>query len=82
MTDRSFESSSAPSSSAVISSVLALVQWFQLDEQLGIFAANPGPYGRPFGNLAQPNLFATLLVMGLAAVMWMVRAESSPCRSR
>jgi hypothetical protein len=48
---------------------LMLAQWFQV----GLW----GPWiqllpneGRPFGNLIQPNHAATLLVLGLVALMW------------
>ena len=44
---------------------VALLQAFQTETVIGIFAANL-PFGaRPFGNLAQPNHFATLICMSI-----------------
>jgi len=60
---------------AFLSSLIALVQWFSLDEEFGIFVANPDLSGRPFANLAQPNLLGTLLVMGLGGVLWLSYAR-------
>jgi len=51
---------------AVISVLVAAIQWLRLELTLGIFAANRGPEMRPFGNLGQPNHLATLTLMGLA----------------
>jgi hypothetical protein len=54
----------------LISTGLCLFQWLRLEDWLGIFIANIGETGRPFGNIAQPNLLATLLVMSLVALAW------------
>jgi O-antigen ligase len=51
----------------MISTGLSLVQWLRLEDALGIFIANLGDTARPFANLAQPNLLATLLVMSVVA---------------
>lgn len=51
---------------ALISVGLALCQWLQLGG-LGIFLMDMPYGGRPYGNLAQPNQLATLLMLGLVA---------------
>lgn len=43
---------------------IAAHQWLGMGGQ-GIYAADLPPGGRPFGNLAQPNLLATLLLMSI-----------------
>jgi Virulence factor membrane-bound polymerase, C-terminal/Protein glycosylation ligase/O-Antigen ligase len=54
----------------LISTGLCFFQWLLLEDWLGIFIANIGATGRPFGNLAQPNLLATLVVMSVVALAW------------
>lgn len=54
----------------LISTGLCLFQWLLLEDWLGIFIVNIGSTGRPFANLAQPNLLATLLVMSVVALAW------------
>jgi hypothetical protein len=54
----------------LISTGLCFFQWLLLEDWLGIFIANIGATGRPFANLAQPNLLATLLVMSVVALAW------------
>lgn len=51
--------------SAAASALLAVLQWLQMETSLGIYAAERGPNMRPYANLAQPNLLATLLAMGV-----------------
>ena len=55
---------------ALISVVLALHQWLGL-QQLGIWLIDMRPDGRPYANLAQPNNFATLACIGLAAALYL-----------
>ncbi len=50
---------------ATTSASLAVLQWLQMETSLGIYAAERGPNMRPYANLAQPNLLATLLVIGV-----------------
>ena len=50
---------------ATASALLAVLQWLQMETSLGIYAAERGPNMRPYANLAQPNLLATLLVIGV-----------------
>lgn len=50
---------------AAASCFIALLQWLRMESMLGIFSAEKEPGGRPFGNLAQPNHLATLILMGL-----------------
>lgn len=54
---------------ALLSVGLQLYQWQQLDG-LGAMVVQLPSSGRPFANLGQPNLLATLLVWGLVAVWW------------
>ncbi len=51
---------------AYVSVAIALLQWLGLGGG-GIYMADLPPGGRAFGNLAQPNQLATLLLMALAA---------------
>lgn len=51
-------------SAAVISSYMAVVQWLNLETDWWFYIAERGP-NRPYANLGQPNLLATLLVMGV-----------------
>lgn len=50
---------------ALISTLIAILQWLRLEATLGIFAAERGPSMRPFGNLGQPNHLATLTLVGI-----------------
>jgi O-antigen ligase len=58
-----------------ISTGLSLAQWLRLEDALGIFVANLGDTARPFANLAQPNLLATLLVMSVVAAAWLYESN-------
>ena len=49
---------------ACASSFMAVLQWLNQEEGMWFFVAERGP-NRPYANLAQPNLLATLLVMGV-----------------
>ncbi|WP_136663126.1 PglL family O-oligosaccharyltransferase [Pseudomonas leptonychotis] len=53
---------------AVISIWIALKQWLLLSGSIWIVDMPPG--GRPFANLAQPNNLATLLGIGVLAVLY------------
>lgn len=57
---------------AVVSAFIAILQWLRLESAFNIFAVELGPGARPSGNLAQPNLLATLVVMGVVAtgLLW------------
>ncbi|MEX1033023.1 MAG: Wzy polymerase domain-containing protein [Cellvibrionaceae bacterium] len=54
---------------ALVSVVLALVQWFMVGG--GIWLNNLRPGDRPYGNLGQSNNLATLLCMGLAGLLYL-----------
>ncbi|MNZ69628.1 O-Antigen ligase [compost metagenome] len=54
---------------AVLSAWIALRQWLMLSGSGWEVPLRPG--GRPFANLAQPNNLATLLCVGLAAVLYL-----------
>lgn len=55
---------------ALVSSVIALLQYFDLETPLFPWVNIAQP-GQAFGNLRQPNQLATLLVMGLMALRWL-----------
>ena len=52
--------------SATINAFIGLAQWQGLSQGLFILES---PTGRAYGNFAQPNQFATLLVMGIASLI-------------
>lgn len=54
---------------ALVSVALAAHQWLGL-ARLGLFIVDLPPDGRPFANLAQPNQLATLLLLGIAGLMF------------
>lgn len=54
---------------ALLTAVIGLLQWLGYTWPLGTFAVHPDIGDRPMGNMAQPNQFATLLLMG-AAALW------------
>lgn len=49
---------------ACASSFMAVLQWLNQESGMGFFVAERGS-NRPYANLAQPNLLATFLVMGV-----------------
>lgn len=55
---------------ALVSVGIQLYQWLQLGDR-GIYISELPPGARPFANLAQPNQLATLLLMGLAGVLYL-----------
>ncbi|MFV0680791.1 Wzy polymerase domain-containing protein [Ottowia sp.] len=58
---------------AVLSSAIALLQYFNLEAPFHPFINIADP-GQAFGNLRQPNQLASLLVIGLLALRWLVQA--------
>lgn len=54
---------------SIISVWLQLRQWLLLDGS--IWVADLPPNGRPFANIAQPNLLATLLTIGLLSILYL-----------
>lgn len=54
---------------ALLSFFLGLCQW--LNVGLGIWLMEMPPWGRPYANLAQPNNFASLLLMGLVSCLYL-----------
>lgn len=60
---------------ALVSGGLTLLQWLRLEDHLSLFAVEIAAGDRPSGNLAQPNLQATLLLMGTmgVALLWAMR---------
>ncbi len=57
---------------ALVSSLIALVQYFGWSPQFAPWA-NSTEAGEAFANLRQRNLFATLTSIGLAALLWRVQ---------
>lgn len=55
---------------ALVSAAIGLVQWFNLADNLGIYAVQTENGARAVGNLAQPNQLATLLLMGVLALVY------------
>lgn len=62
---------------ALVSSVLALAQYFGLSAQLGRWV-NPTEAGEAFANLRQRNQFASLTAIGLVALLWKVQHGARP----
>lgn len=52
---------------SIVSVGISIHQWLDL-QRLTVFIVEMQPSGRPFGNLAQPNLLASLLLLGLAGL--------------
>lgn len=61
---------------ACLSAVIGLLQYFGASGWLGMWA-NHTSLGEAFGNLRQRNQFASLMNIGLAALLWWV-AQASP----
>jgi len=61
---------------ALISSVLCLLQYFDLSSALNGWINTPSP-GVVYGNLRQPNQFATLVNMGLIALVCLALRRNS-----
>jgi O-antigen ligase len=55
---------------AILSVAIALVQWTGA-LSLGIYIADLPPGARPFANVAQPNHFATICLIGLCSLLWL-----------
>ncbi|MGB4116823.1 MAG: Wzy polymerase domain-containing protein [Polaromonas sp.] len=55
---------------ALVSAGIGLLQWFGLQEPLGMYVVQTDFGDRAMGNLGQPNQLATLLLMGIAALLW------------
>ncbi|MDR0480035.1 MAG: Wzy polymerase domain-containing protein [Burkholderiaceae bacterium] len=62
---------------ATLSGVIALLQYFHL-ESWGWPLINLSHAGYAFGNLRQPNLLATHLVIGLLVAWWLTRDRELP----
>jgi len=60
---------------ATISSVMALYQWFGLDNW-GLLVLIKESGGRPYANLGQPNNLATLLCLGLVSLLYLWERRS------
>ena len=59
---------------AIISSVIAMLQWLNLDHNIyGVMELKSN--NRPFANFAQPNNMSTFLVMGLMACLYLFEQQ-------
>lgn len=65
---------------ALLSAVLGLLQYFGATAPFGPWVNNPG-IGEAFANLRQRNQFATLINMGLAALLWWVAQDQATATS-
>lgn len=59
---------------ATVNAVISLLQYFHLEAPLRPWVT-AAPVGLAIGNLGQPNLLATLLVIGLCALRWRVQTR-------
>jgi O-antigen ligase len=66
---------------ACLSAVIGLLQYFGASGWLGVWANHTG-LGEAFGNLRQRNQFASLMSIGLAALLWWVAQLSPQGRGR
>ena len=64
---------------ALVSSVIALLQYFDLETPFFPWMNIAEP-GKAFGNLRQPNQLASLLVIGLLALRWLTEAARLSAR--
>ncbi|WP_241838988.1 PglL family O-oligosaccharyltransferase [Rhodoferax antarcticus] len=55
---------------AIVSAAIGLAQWLNVDGHLGMYVVQSDPGDRAMGNLGQPNQLATLLLMGMAAFLY------------
>ena len=62
---------------AIISSVIALCQWLNLDSHLGQLVSHLRG-NRPFANFAQPNNLATFMCMGVFACLYFYEKKILP----
>lgn len=62
---------------AAISAVMGLLQYFGATEWLGVWV-NHTEVGLAYGNLRQRNQFASLMSIGLVALLWWVARPSRP----
>jgi O-antigen ligase len=55
---------------ALASAAIGLLQWLTLQQFLAMYAVQTDVGDRAMGNLGQPNQLATLLLMGIAGLVW------------
>ena len=60
---------------ALLSLIVAIMQWLKISEGADIALFMPLKNGRPYANLAQPNNLATLFGFGLAGVFYLFEKE-------
>ena len=64
---------------AILSVGIQLYQWLLLGDR-GIYVAELPPNYRPFGNLAQPNQLATMLLFALAGIIFLFEGRRISAR--
>lgn len=68
------------SNAAIVASILSvylqLRVWLEVDPfGLAIYYSSGGQGSRPYGNIGQPNLLATLLLWGLLGLIWLKKTK-------
>jgi O-antigen ligase len=66
----------AISIAAILSAAIGLLQWLAMTEPLGMYVVQGDPGDRAMGNLGQPNQLGTLLLMGLAALVFLFESRA------
>lgn len=61
---------------AMLSAAIGLMQWLNVAEPLGMYVAQTEVGDRAMGNLAQPNQLATLLLMGMGALLYVYERKT------
>lgn len=61
---------------ALVSAAIGLLQWLELEHSLNLYAVNRSADGRAMANLAQPNQLATLLLIGIASLLFVYEKKA------
>lgn len=56
---------------AILSAAIGLLQWLQMTDALGVYVVQADVGDRALGNMGQPNQLATLLLAGMAAMLFL-----------
>ncbi|WP_210543324.1 PglL family O-oligosaccharyltransferase [Rhodoferax sp. PAMC 29310] len=60
---------------ALVSAGIGLAQWLDVQEPLGMYLVQTDLGDRAMGNLGQPNQLATLLIMGMVALVYVFERQ-------
>lgn len=60
---------------ALLSAVIGLLQWLQLETALQLYAVERDAQGRALGNVGQPNQLASLLLIGMGALAFVYESK-------